>query len=82
MRRRARLADSNDMNETTVIDPPLNQETAILSDELLARFRDRAAAHDASGAYPHDDLAELRNSGWLLAPVPVEFGASASTSPK
>ena len=62
------------MNETTVIDPHVNQETAILSAELLGRFRDRAAAHDASGAYPHDDLAELRNRGWLLAPVPVELG--------
>ena len=62
------------MNETTVLDPHLDHETALLSEELLARFRDRAAAHDASGAYPHDDLAELRDNGWLLAPVPVEFG--------
>ena len=62
------------MNETTVLEPHPYQATAILSDELLARFRDRAAAHDASGVYPHDDLAELRNSGWLLAPAPVELG--------
>ena len=63
------------MNETTtVLDRRLDQGAAILSNELLTRFRDRAAAHDASGVYPHDDLAELRNSGWLLAPVPVELG--------
>jgi alkylation response protein AidB-like acyl-CoA dehydrogenase len=62
------------MNETTVLDPQLHHEVAHLSEELLTRFRERAAAHDASGVYPHDDLVELRNCGWLLAPAPIEFG--------
>ena len=74
MHHNARGADSSGMNETTVLDAQLSPTPAILSDERLARFRDRAAAHDASGVYPHDDLAELRTSGWLLAPVPVELG--------
>jgi len=74
MRRAARRADTRGMNDTTVLDPPLDHETAILSDDLLTRFRSRAAAHDASGVYPHDDLAELRDNRWLLAPAPVELG--------
>jgi alkylation response protein AidB-like acyl-CoA dehydrogenase len=62
------------MNETLVLDPHLDRETVHLPEELLARFRERAAAHDVSGLYPHDDLADLRRFGWLLAPAPVELG--------
>jgi len=74
MRRATRRADTRGMNDTTVLDPPLDHETSILADELLTRFRSRAAAHDASGAYPHHDLADLRDNRWLLAPAPVELG--------
>ena len=70
----AHRADSDGMNTTTVIDPHLDQATAILSEELLARFRRGPPRTTRSGAYPRDDLAELRTSGWLLAPVPVELG--------
>ena len=59
----ARRDDSESMNETTVLNPHLDHQEAPLSGELLARFRERAAAHDASGLYPHDNLAELRPSG-------------------
>ena len=45
-----------------------------LSDELLERFRARAAHHDTVGRYPTDDLAELVSAGWLAAPAPAEFG--------
>ncbi|MGZ4765937.1 MAG: acyl-CoA dehydrogenase family protein [Ilumatobacteraceae bacterium] len=62
------------MNQTTVLDPHLDHDAAHLPEELLARFRGRAAAHDASGVYPHHDLDELRNNGWLLAPAPIDVG--------
>lgn len=74
MRGKARRADSGAMNETTVLDPHVGHSAAVLSADLLARFRERAAVHDASGVYPHDDLAELRDRGWLLATVPVGLG--------
>jgi alkylation response protein AidB-like acyl-CoA dehydrogenase len=41
---------------------------------LLERFRVRSAQHDASGTFPHDDLAELRAAGWLAAAAPVSWG--------
>ena len=45
-----------------------------LGEEMLERFRARAAHHDTLGRYPADDLAELVSAGWLTAPAPAEFG--------
>lgn len=45
-----------------------------LTDTEVERFRDRAALHDREGRFPHDDLADLRRHGWLLAAAPVERG--------
>lgn len=47
-----------------------------LSDELLARIHERAAAHDLENSFPHDDLAELAEAGYLSAFVPREFGGA------
>jgi alkylation response protein AidB-like acyl-CoA dehydrogenase len=46
----------------------------LLDDALLARFRERAARYDRENAFFHDDLAELREAGYLRALVPVELG--------
>jgi len=46
----------------------------LLDDDLLQRFRDRAARYDRDNAFFHEDLAELRDAGYLRALVPVEFG--------
>ncbi|MEO5898972.1 MAG: acyl-CoA dehydrogenase family protein, partial [Ilumatobacteraceae bacterium] len=62
------------MNDTNVIDHHTAARHAELPADMLSRFRDRAATHDTSGTYPFDDLAELRSSGWLLAPAPVDRG--------
>ena len=45
-----------------------------LDEELLERFRARAAYHNSVARYPTDDLAELVSGGWLTAPAPAEFG--------
>jgi alkylation response protein AidB-like acyl-CoA dehydrogenase len=50
-----------------------------LSDEMLERFRSRAAGLDAANAYFHEDLAELSEIGYLAAVVPTEFGGSGFT---
>ena len=50
-----------------------------LSDEMLERFRSRAGDLDAANSYFHEDLAELREIGYLAAAVPTEFGGSGFT---
>jgi alkylation response protein AidB-like acyl-CoA dehydrogenase len=45
-----------------------------LAEALAADFADRAADHDRDGSYPHEDVAALRESGYLAAPIPQELG--------
>lgn len=45
-----------------------------LPDDLLERFRERAAVYDRDNAFFTEDLEELRERGYLLAFVPTEFG--------
>ncbi|MGD9701441.1 MAG: acyl-CoA dehydrogenase family protein [Acidimicrobiia bacterium] len=45
-----------------------------LTDEMLERFRTRAARADGENEYFHDDLAELREIGYLGAAVPERHG--------
>jgi alkylation response protein AidB-like acyl-CoA dehydrogenase len=56
----------------TIIDRPTT--TFGLSDELLDRFRGRAARHDRDNTYFAEDLAELAALGYLSAPVPEHHG--------
>lgn len=46
----------------------------LLPDDLLARFRERAAVHDRENTFPHDDLAELRERGYLAILAPSDLG--------
>ena len=50
--------------------------TDLLTDEMLARFDERAATYDHENRFFDEDWDELRNSGYLLAAVPTEFGGS------
>lgn len=50
--------------------------TAILPDDLLERIRSRAATVDAENTFPDEDLAELRDAGYLAILVPRELGGS------
>lgn len=52
---------------------------AFLSDDLLARIHERAAAHDLDNTFPDEDLANLRDSGYLTAFVPKEYGGAGLT---
>ena len=51
----------------------------ILTDEVLARIGSRAAAYDAENRFFEADFKELRAAGYLLLPVPVEFGGAGLT---
>lgn len=56
-----------------------NGRQRILSDDLLNRCHDRAPGYDQENAFFTEDLDELRESGYLTAPVPVELGGQGLT---
>ena len=51
----------------------------LLSDDLLTRVHARAATHDRENTFPHDDLAELVEAGYLRAFVPQRLGGAGLT---
>jgi alkylation response protein AidB-like acyl-CoA dehydrogenase len=46
----------------------------LLTEEMLARFDERAPMYDRANQFFDDDFEELRSSGYLLASVPTELG--------
>src|SRR5438105_15743349 len=46
----------------------------ILTDDLVARFGERAAVYDRENRFFHEDFEELRQAGYLKLAVPREFG--------
>jgi len=50
--------------------------TGMLPDELLERFRERAAVHDRDNTFPDADLADLREAGYLSILVPADLGGA------
>ncbi|MGP6172211.1 acyl-CoA dehydrogenase family protein [Microbacterium sp. A204] len=49
---------------------------AYLPDDLLERIRERAPIHDRENTFPEQDLAELRDAGYLSILVPSERGGA------
>jgi alkylation response protein AidB-like acyl-CoA dehydrogenase len=47
---------------------------AVLTDEMLARFDERAPIYDRENAFFTEDFEELRASGYLDIAIPREFG--------
>jgi len=47
-----------------------------LSEDLLQRCAQRAAAYDRENRFFHEDFQELRDAGYLLTPVPREMGGA------
>ena len=50
--------------------------TELLTDDMLARFDERAPVYDRENRFFDEDWAELKESGYLLATVPTEFGGA------
>ena len=46
----------------------------LLTDEMLARFDERAPVYDRENRFFHEDFDELRATGYLQAAVPRELG--------
>jgi alkylation response protein AidB-like acyl-CoA dehydrogenase len=49
---------------------------ALLTDDMLARFDERAPIYDRENRFFDEDWEELASSGYLTAPVPTELGGS------
>jgi alkylation response protein AidB-like acyl-CoA dehydrogenase len=49
-----------------------------LAKELAEEFRGRAAQYDNTGEFPAENYKRMRETGYLAAPVPVEFGGSGA----
>jgi alkylation response protein AidB-like acyl-CoA dehydrogenase len=63
------------MSTTTVSTTTINESRLTeLPTDMLERFRARAGDHDRANTYFDDDLAELREVGYLAAAVPVGLG--------
>lgn len=48
--------------------------TAELSEAMLERFRERADVHDNDNTFFHDDLADLADARYLIAPLAADRG--------
>jgi alkylation response protein AidB-like acyl-CoA dehydrogenase len=51
----------------------------ILSDDILARCRERAPIYDQENRFFTEDFEELKNAGYLTMPVPQELGGFGLT---
>ncbi|TFB93971.1 acyl-CoA dehydrogenase [Cryobacterium sp. TMT1-3] len=59
--------------------PATDQNKPLLSAQLLAGIRSRAAEYDRDNAFCTEDLAELVAAGYLRALVPTRFGGLGRT---
>src|SRR5918912_2760115 len=48
--------------------------STLLSDDMLARFGERAPIYDRDNRFFDEDFEELRNSGYLTCAVPTDLG--------
>jgi alkylation response protein AidB-like acyl-CoA dehydrogenase len=59
---------------TTIDTTTFRPRIEVLDPQLLERFRARAGELDRTNSYFYEDLAELREAGYLAAAVPVQHG--------
>ena len=52
---------------------------SVLTDEMLARFAERAATYDRENRFFTEDFEELKAAKYLLLPVPAELGGAGMT---
>lgn len=56
--------------------------SAILTDEMLTRFAERAEVYDLENRFFQEDFDELKAVGYLTAPLPPEFGGVGLNLPE
>src|SRR5437764_11939288 len=52
---------------------------SILTDDMLARFHERAPIYDRENRFFSEDFEELRQAGYLTIAVPEDFGGGGMT---
>jgi len=57
----------------------VDTRSELLTDDMLARFDQRAPLYDHDNEFFTADFEELRASGYLSAPLPTEYGGSGLT---
>jgi alkylation response protein AidB-like acyl-CoA dehydrogenase len=55
---------------------------ATVTDEMLKRFAERAERYDRENRFFTEDFEDLRAAGYLLMPVPTEFGGQGLSLPQ
>ena len=55
---------------------PRTETTEVLTDEMLARFDERAPTYDRENRFFDEDFAELKASGYLDVAIPTELGGA------
>jgi alkylation response protein AidB-like acyl-CoA dehydrogenase len=63
---------------TTAVRTEATNPLELLDDDALEGFRRRAAESDRTNTYFHEDLAVLREVGYLTATVPTELGGGGA----
>jgi alkylation response protein AidB-like acyl-CoA dehydrogenase len=58
---------------------PRQHQIIALADDLAARFATRAAAHDVAGSFPHENYADIHESGYLRLILPAEYGGEGAS---
>jgi alkylation response protein AidB-like acyl-CoA dehydrogenase len=51
----------------------------VLSEGMLERFASRAASYDRDNRFFYEDFEELKAAGYLVLPLPAEFGGAGLT---
>ena len=54
----------------------------VLSEDILARCRDRAAMYDEENRFCEEDFEDLREAGYLLMAVPEDLGGRGMLLPE
>jgi alkylation response protein AidB-like acyl-CoA dehydrogenase len=67
------------MSTIDTVAPASGRAPFLLSDEVLERFAQRAPEYDREGRFFEEDLAELRDLGYLTLNVPTSFGGQGRT---
>ncbi|MFE6102911.1 acyl-CoA dehydrogenase family protein [Streptomyces laurentii] len=62
-----------------LITRPARQRYVELAEDMAAVFRERAAEHDRTAAFPFRNIDELRAAGYLALTVPRELGGLGGT---
>ena len=55
------------------------RELVALAQRLAAEFAPRAAEHDRDNTFPHENIAALREAGYLALTVPAAYGGGGAT---